>query len=105
MSKDVWSVKDVKDMSHHRLIAFYLMSSFLYYHRNISPLTDDVFDAICKRLLEEYDTIDHQHKKFIDKESLKAGTGYSLKFPTIVEHSALAWWNSMNPIKEEKKEK
>lgn len=79
-------------MTHHRLVAFYLMSSFLYYNLNRNVLSDDVFDGICKRLAEEWDGIEHQHKCFIPREDLLSGTGYSIKeYPQIVEPAAMLW--------------
>lgn len=75
----------------HGLLQMYLMSSFLYYKRAESPIADEVYDAICQRLLKVWDTFEHQHKHLITKEDLEAGTGYAIKYPLMVETSAHKW--------------
>jgi hypothetical protein len=73
------------------LVHQYLLASFAYYIMHTSPMTDDAFDYVCEKLLQEYDNFEHQHKKYIDKEALKAGTAYHMKetdYPSIVQHSA-----------------
>ena len=55
-------------------------------------MSDEDYDMMCKVLLDNYDTIEHPHKHLIDKESLRAGTGFNLKesdYPLIVKHSAI----------------
>ena len=51
--------------------------------------------------LDNWDNIDHPHKKYIPKENLEAQTGYNLEFPNIVKESALGWLeeNSELPIR------
>ena len=86
LTKDI-----VERMSAGTLVQQYLLSSFSYYIMHTSPMTDEAFDYMCERLLQEYDSIEHQHKKYIDKEALKAGTAYHMKetdYPLIVQHSA-----------------
>lgn len=57
----------------------YIMASYLYYvEGRDSPLTDNQFDALCKRLLDEWDTCTHKLKFLTDPELLRAGTGYSI---------------------------
>ena len=62
------------------MVPLYLMASYLYYVHDISMYPDAFFDAMCKRLLEVYDAIDHRHKAWVDRDSLQAGTGYAIKF-------------------------
>lgn len=46
------------------------------------------------------------HKSLIDKESLKASTGYTIKYPTIVKHCAINWYNRyIDYINENKKKR
>ncbi len=81
----------VELMKDGHLVHHFLLASFAYYVLHQSPLTDDAFDHLCKRLLERYDHFEHPHKKFIDKEMLQAGTAYNLKeadYPLIVQHGA-----------------
>lgn len=71
-------------------IPWYLMSSWLYYEHDISLLIDEDYDKLCIFILERWDSIEHRHKHLLDRDSLKAGTGYSLKeYPTITTSAAV----------------
>jgi hypothetical protein len=74
------------------------MSSYIYYVDNShleSPLDDIEYDTLCKRLFDEWDNVDHPHKKLIDFNSLSAGTGFYLKdYPTIVKVASVDWVKS-----------
>lgn len=71
------------------MVAWYLMTSYLYYKHDISLLPDDDYDRLCKRLLDGWSSIDHFHKHLLDIESLMAGTGYSLKeYPKLTMSAA-----------------
>lgn len=83
-------------MKDGHLVQHYLMASYAYYieHHRISPMTDDVFDLLCKRLLERFDHFEHQHKHVIKKDSLAAGTGYYLKendYPLMCRHAVIGY--------------
>jgi len=79
-------------MTLHAAVSIYLMSCYLYYELNESVLTDHEFDAICRRLYNEFENINHQHKHLLDKDSLRASTGYTLNdYPTIVKDAASRW--------------
>ncbi|MGC3025864.1 DNA ligase LigA-related protein [Burkholderia sp. DN3021] len=75
----------------------YLMSSYLYYEEGRSVLSDTEFDALCKELLERWDEITHRHKDLTTREDLEAGTGYAIKYPSIVVGAARHWWYANNP--------
>lgn len=90
--KDIfWS--DVKKLPSSSLVKYYLMSSYLYYILDVNVFNDNEFDELCKILLKDYDNIKHMHKSLLDKDSLKASTGYTLKYPTVVKHLAIKWYN------------
>lgn len=74
------------------LVVWYLMASYLYYHRDESLLRDETYDRICKELLEKWGGITHYHRDFIRKEDLPAGTCFLRlgSFPSIVKASASA---------------
>ncbi len=76
-----------------QLVQYFLMASYLYYNLNTEPpMSDAEFDTLCRRLYDEWDDIKHYHKHLIDRESLKAGTGYYIKkYPTIVIGAAMHW--------------
>ena len=83
---------DIEDISINRLVPIYLMSSYLYYRKDTSKISDGEFDLLCKRMLENWKEIKHPHKRLIKKKDLEAGTGYAIrKYPTIVMSSAERW--------------
>lgn len=74
-----------KNKSLDKLVAVYLVASFSYHKLNESIVSDEAFDQVCRRLLANHDSITHQHKNFLDKGALKAGSGFHIKnYPTIV---------------------
>ena len=83
---------DIEGMPINALYVRYLMSSFLYYtDQPLLPYTDHQFDSMCRRLLREWESVAHYHKHLCDEEMLRAGTGYSIEFPTIVKGAAVQW--------------
>lgn len=65
-----------------------MVHSFLYYQCDCSVLEDSQFDMLCKHLYENWNKITHPHKYLLTKESLAAGSGFSIaykKYPTIVK--------------------
>ncbi len=67
------------------------MASYMYYILNRPIFEDSYYNALSVRLLQEYDTFEHEHKYIITKESLSSGTlrnlGYE-NYPAIVRNSA-----------------
>ena len=86
---------DLSQVEINRLVPYYLMSSYLYYEHDVNIFTDHEFDAICVRLLNEFDNITHMHKHLLDKDSLRAGTGYDLKYTNMVKHAAIQWYETV----------
>ena len=72
------------------LVPYYLMYSYAYYKENESLVDDTEYDQICRELIEKWDNITHWHKPLLDLESLKAGTGYDIKYPNRVVAAAIA---------------
>lgn len=74
----------------NRCVSWYLVHSYLYYILGSSIIDDNEYDALCKRIYCDFDTITHPHKSFIDKDSLAAGSGFSIRqYPNIVINCAL----------------
>ena len=82
----------IENLSIHRLVPWYLMSSYLYYKEDKQVLTDEQFDMLCKRLLENWDSVEHMHKHLISKHDLTAGTGYAIKYTNMIINSAHRWY-------------
>jgi hypothetical protein len=60
------------------LVPWYLMASYAYYVLDQSLLTDAQFDRMCSLLYQNWDMIDHRHKAWVDRDALRAGTGYHM---------------------------
>lgn len=80
------------DISIHRLVPIYLMSSYLYYECDKNVLDDVEFDYLCKRLLDNWNDVRHIHKNLIDKDNLKAGSGYGITYTNMIMSSAISWY-------------
>ena len=60
-------------------IFWIVASSYMYYHRYESLLSDTCFDNMCKYVLTEFDNLEHTlYSELIDKESMEAGSLYKL---------------------------
>jgi len=73
------------------LVQWYLILSYAYYIEDESLVSDNEYDALCIRLLDKFEEIEHHHKHLISKEDLRAGTGYALArkdYPSIVISAA-----------------
>ena len=70
------------------LVPYYLMYSYAYYKENESLVDDTEYDQICQDLITNWDNITHWHKPLPSLESLKAGTGYDIKYPERVVNAA-----------------
>jgi hypothetical protein len=56
----------------------YLIHSYLYYELDASIISDGEFDKLCNRLLVNWPNQQSIWKKYISKDDLKAGTGFTL---------------------------
>ena len=65
------------------LVPWYIMASYSYYVEDNPLLTDGSFDRLTTRLLENFDEVEHLHKEFIDKDTVRAGT-YLGEYPTRI---------------------
>ena len=71
-------------------ISWWLSASYAYYLRYESLLSDSAFDKMSKYILDNYESLEHNHKHLVTKEMLIAGSGYNLKeedYPLIVRVS------------------
>lgn len=65
------------------LVPFYLMMSYAYYERDDPIVSDSFYDKLARKLLKEYDNIEHYHKHLISKDALEAGS-FIGTYPSIV---------------------
>ena len=82
---------NIETLHINRLVPVYLMSSYLYYKEDRQVLTDEDFDRLAKRLLDNWDSVEHMHKHLISKEDLQAGTGYAIKYSQRIINAAKNW--------------
>ncbi len=75
---------DATESNLNMLVPWYIMAAYAYYVEDNPLLTDGSFDRLATRLLENFDKVEHQHKEFIDKDALHAGS-YLGEYPTRIE--------------------
>lgn len=96
-------VRERIEANRNLLVPFFLSLSWLYYEKDESLVPDALYDEMGERLLAEWDKIEHWHKHLIDREALKAGTGFYLKYPERVERAAWALYLTFNPPKKRRR--
>lgn len=78
-----YKVSAAIEENQNMLVPFYLMCSYAYYKLDQPIISDHLFDNMSKRLLENYDEIEHWHKHLITRGDLEAGT-YLGEYPERV---------------------
>jgi hypothetical protein len=74
----------ISNHKNYSLVLFYILASELYYRHDKSLLDDCDYDLLCKHLHDNFDALmndlklKNSHKKYLDKELLKSGSGYSI---------------------------
>ena len=66
------------------------MCSYAYYIDDEPLISDAQFDQLAKFILENWDAIDHPHKKFVSKNDLAAGT-FLGKYPSMVKGAVASY--------------
>lgn len=83
---------DIASLDGNGLVAYYLQAGWLYENRFASFLDDAQWDALCTRLIAEWDEIpDSEHKRVIQRDALDTGTASYLTdetTPLIAQYSA-----------------
>jgi hypothetical protein len=83
-------------------VNMYLLASYLYYKLDIPLLADSDYDALCKWLLSHYEEImlsNVWHKRLLDVDLLRAGSGFSISsYPAPIVSFGIA----ISRIKERK---
>ena len=57
-------------MNPNMLVPWYLMASHAYHWMDRSIISNGLYDRICGRLLDEWHVITHDHRDYIDRNSL-----------------------------------
>jgi NAD-dependent DNA ligase len=85
------AARDCFKKNKNTCISWWLSASYAYYIRYESLLSDEAFDKMAKYILDNYNSLEHQHKHLITKDMLSAGSGYNLKkddYPLRVQVTA-----------------
>lgn len=84
------SKKSAAEVMHFRVdgdvnlcVPWYLMACYAYYVLDDPFMSDQDFDWLAKKTLDEWDSITHRHKVFLNKDILRAGT-QPISYPQIV---------------------
>ena len=62
------------DKNINMTVPWYLMAAYAYYEEDNPILSDSMFDRLGRKMLKEWDNIEHFHKHHITLDDLKAGS-------------------------------
>lgn len=72
-------------------VPWVMMASVLYYHCDVSLLSDELYDQLMRDIYDNWDSILHTHKWILSKDAAQAGTAYHLtvaQYPYSVRAAA-----------------
>lgn len=75
---------EIVDNNINMTVPWYLMAAYAYYEEDNPILSDSTFDRLAKKILDNWDTIEHLHKDYLTKDMLEAGT-YIGEYPSRVK--------------------
>lgn len=75
---------DSVDHNINMSVPWYLMASYAYYVEDKPILTDGCFDRLAKKIVDNWEKIEHYHKDRLSLEMLQAGT-FLGEYPSRVE--------------------
>jgi len=77
----------------NRAYKHWLMCSYLYYELDVNVINDDEFNMLSRYLLDNYNHITDMYKHLVTKDNFKSSTGYDIKYPTMIKHLAIDYYN------------
>ena len=75
---------DITGSNINMTVPWYIMAAYAYYKQDNPILEDATFDRLAKKILANWDSIDHRHKEYLTKDMLEGGT-YLGKYPPQIE--------------------
>lgn len=98
--------KAKQDMALYKksLCFWVLASSFAYYIQDESLLSDELFDKMCKELLDNYDNKCYHHSilwEYMNKNRLQAGSFYDMRldeYPLWLVRMTQALLRQLEPV-------
>lgn len=73
------------------LVRKLLMSSYLYYRFDISPLSDADYDDICEFVANRWDKLSDYEQWLLDNPDNVKASGFRVKVPYAAQGGAMAW--------------
>lgn len=67
----------------------YLRESWLYYQKDVSVVSDNMYDTMCFLLKRDYKKLPNWFKDRVSEDSLGAGTGFDISLTEEEEQEAL----------------
>ena len=74
------------------MVPWYVLASYAYYHLDQPVISDMAFDRLARRLLIDWKQVEHQHKRLISEDALRAGTMLLSEdeYPSVAKGAAKA---------------
>lgn len=80
----------ISELSSGLLIPHYFIHCAAYYIHDDSLIADHEFHELCRRIVDEWNMLEHMHKSLIDINQLKIKSGKAYdKIPTIAKETAM----------------
>jgi hypothetical protein len=76
--------EEVISKNKNMMVPWYLMGAYAYYVEDDPVLSDSYFDNLAKRMMDDWDNIEHFHKHLLGPMDLLAGT-YLGEYPERVK--------------------
>lgn len=67
----------------------YLIQSWLYYEKDVSVVSDNMYDTNCYILHRDYSKLPEWFRERVSRDSLRAGTGFNVKLTKEEQEEAL----------------
>jgi hypothetical protein len=80
LDKDCFDLIENTNMT----VPWYLMAAYAYYVEDDPILSDHAYDHMVKKMVKEWEHIEHMHKHLLNLDDLKAGT-YLGEYPSRVK--------------------
>ena len=87
------TTEEIRNMHPDALVSWFMIGSYAYYELDANVMSDYDFDFLVKRLKEEWNNINHPHKELITLTNLDSGSGYDIKFPSMVKGATVSYLN------------
>lgn len=90
--------REILQRAPQTVIPWFLMASWLYYHRHVAILSDGFYDWLAQTIAANWEFFTHRHKSLITRADLVAGSLYRLTaddYPAICRDTAEGLYQRM----------